>query len=44
MAACLAVGFAAMFAERRGLRIAGLVALMFASAVRYNALGATLRS
>ena len=42
MAASLAVGFAAMFAERRGLRIAGLVALMFASAVRYNALGATL--
>ncbi|MDX2086591.1 MAG: hypothetical protein SFX73_02020 [Kofleriaceae bacterium] len=42
MAGFLMLGLAAMPAERRWVRIAGLVALGAATAVRYNAFGATL--
>jgi hypothetical protein len=41
MAGFLMLGLAAMFAERRWVRIAGLLALGAATAVRYNAFGAT---
>ncbi len=41
MAAMLVVGTAALLDARRGVRIAGLVALLVASAVRYNAFAAT---
>ncbi len=42
MAAGLAIGFGAIQDERRWVRLVGLLPLMFASAVRYNALAATL--
>lgn len=41
MAGFLMLGLAAMPARRRGLRLAGLVALWAATAVRYNAFAAT---
>ncbi len=41
MAGFLMLGLAAMFAQRRWVRIAGLLALGAATAVRYNAFGAT---
>jgi hypothetical protein len=42
MASCLVLGIAGLVSERRNLKIAGLVAFWFASAVRYNAAAATL--
>ena len=42
MAGFLALGAAGLLSERRGARLWGLVAMMGAAAVRYNALGATL--
>lgn len=41
MAGFLMLGLAAMFSQRRWIRIAGLLALGAATAVRYNAFGAT---
>lgn len=42
MAAFLMLGFVALLSPRRGLRIAGLLAMFAATAVRYNALAATM--
>jgi hypothetical protein len=42
MAGLLVVGIACLVSSRRGVRIAGLVALCGATALRYNAFGATL--
>jgi hypothetical protein len=42
MAGFLALGAAALTSERRGLRAAGLASLWLATALRYNALAATL--
>lgn len=42
MAAFLMLGFVALLSPRRGLRLAGLVAMFAATAVRYNALAATM--
>ncbi len=41
MAGFLMLGFVALLAERRGARLAGLAAIFAATAVRYNAIGAT---
>jgi hypothetical protein len=41
MAGLLAVGIAGLLSPRRGVRVAGLVALVGATAARYNAFGAT---
>lgn len=42
MASCLVLGVAGLVSQRRNVKIAALVALWFASAVRYNAAAATL--
>jgi hypothetical protein len=42
MAGFLMLGAAALFSERRGVRVAGLVAMWAATALRYNAFAATL--
>jgi hypothetical protein len=42
MAGFLMLGAAALMSPRRGLRIAGLLAMAAANSVRYNAVGATL--
>ncbi|MGN6106573.1 MAG: hypothetical protein ACTHU0_15815, partial [Kofleriaceae bacterium] len=42
MAGCLMLGLGALLSPRRGVRIAGLLAMSAATAFRYNALAATL--